>query len=67
MKTLQVTVSDQVAHELKNAVDAGLFEDTDEVVRTALQEFVIRRRFELMEKQQLQDIAWAIDQKTASQ
>jgi hypothetical protein len=34
-------------------------------VRTALREFISRRRFELMEQQQLADIAWALNDQSA--
>ena len=64
MKTLQIEVPDQVAREVEEAVEAGLFENAAEVVRVALREFITRRRFELMERQQLQDVAWALREKT---
>jgi putative addiction module CopG family antidote len=63
MKTLQVDVSDQMAHEISEAVESGKFENASEVVRAALREFVSRRRFDLMEQQQLNDIAWALNEK----
>ena len=37
---------------------------TAEVVRVALREFISRRRFELMERQQLDDVAWALREKS---
>lgn len=58
MKTLRVELPDQVAREIEQAVQAGLFENATEVVRVAVREFVTRRRFELIEQQQPQDIAW---------
>jgi Arc/MetJ-type ribon-helix-helix transcriptional regulator len=63
MKTLRVELPDQVAREIEQAVKAGLFENATEVVRVAVREFITRRRFELIERQQLQDIAWALQQK----
>ena len=63
MKTLQVDLSDQMAHEISEAVESGKFENAAEVVRAALREFVSRRRFDLMEQQQLKDIAWALNEK----
>jgi Arc/MetJ-type ribon-helix-helix transcriptional regulator len=63
MKTLQVELPDQMAHEITDAVDAGKFENAADVVRAALREFISRRRFELMEQQQLKDIAWALNDK----
>jgi Arc/MetJ-type ribon-helix-helix transcriptional regulator len=66
MKTLQVELPDQMAHEIADAVDTGKFENATEVVRAALREFISCRRFELMERQQLDDIAWALNEKSAA-
>jgi putative addiction module CopG family antidote len=66
MKTLQVELPDQMAHEIADAVEAGKFENATEVVRAALREFISHRRFELMERQQLEDIAWALNEKSAA-
>jgi len=55
MKTLQVELSDEMAREVENAVEAGSFENAAEVVRVSLREFISRRRFELRQ-QQLQDV-----------
>jgi putative addiction module CopG family antidote len=66
MKTLQVELPDQMAHEIADAVEAGKFENATEVVRAALREFISHRRFELMERQQLDDIAWALNEKSAA-
>ncbi|HUZ07794.1 MAG TPA: hypothetical protein VMV89_09955 [Candidatus Paceibacterota bacterium] len=52
MKTLQVELPDQMAHDITDAVETGKFENATEVVRAALGEFISRRRFELMEQQQ---------------
>lgn len=60
MKTLQIELPDEMAREVEGAVRSGVFHDADEVVRTALREFISTRRFELQEQQQLQDIAWAL-------
>ncbi|MFA5191649.1 MAG: hypothetical protein WC740_13035 [Verrucomicrobiia bacterium] len=60
MKTLQLELPDEMAREVEQAVADGRFENAADVVRTALREFVGRRRYELMEQQQLQDIAWAV-------
>jgi Arc/MetJ-type ribon-helix-helix transcriptional regulator len=51
---------------VENAVETGTFENAAEVVRASLREFISRRRFELMEQQQLQDIAWALREKSAT-
>ena len=63
MKTLEVELPDEIAREVDNAVRAGVFESVVEVVRVALREFISRRRFELMERQQMEDIAWALGSK----
>ncbi len=65
MKTLQVELPDEMALEVENAVEAGSFANAAEVVRASLREFISRRRFELMEQQQLQDVAWALRDKPA--
>ena len=64
MKTLQVELPDQMAREVEQAVEAGVFQNPAEVVRVALREFISHRRFELMERQQLADIAWALREKS---
>jgi Arc/MetJ-type ribon-helix-helix transcriptional regulator len=66
MKMLQVELPDEMAREVENAVEMGTFENAAEVVRASLREFISRRRFELMEQQQLQDIAWALHEKSAA-
>lgn len=63
MKTLQVELPDEMAHEIDDAVVAGQFENAAEAVRAAVREFISRRRFELLEQQQLQDITWALNEK----
>jgi Arc/MetJ-type ribon-helix-helix transcriptional regulator len=64
MKKLQIELPDEMAHEVEDAVGTGKFEDASDVVRAALRNFVSSRRFELMEKQQLKDIAWALNEKS---
>jgi len=51
MKPLRVELPDQVAREIDQAVQAGLFENATEVVRAAVREFITRHRFELIEQQ----------------
>ncbi len=62
---LQVELPDQMAHEVKDAVETGKFADAADVVRAALREFISRRRYELMEQQQLADITWALNDQSA--
>ena len=57
MKVVQVELSDELARAVDCAVEAGTFENASEVVRASLREFISHRRFELMEQQQMQDIA----------
>ncbi len=63
MKTLQVELPDEMARELENVVKAGGFENATEVIRASLRDFISHRRFELLEQQQLADIAWVMHDK----
>ena len=63
MKTVQVDLPDQLARDLESVVESGRFQNAAEVVCAALREFLTSRRFELLEQQQLQDIAWALREK----
>ncbi len=63
MKRLEVELPDKLAGELGALVQGGWFQSEGEVVRAALVEFVRRHRLELLEKQQREDIAWALRQK----
>jgi len=65
MKVLQVEITDELARAVDSAVKAGTFENAAEVVRASLREFISHHRFELMEQQQLQDVAWALGEKAA--
>jgi hypothetical protein len=64
VKTLQINISDRVARDLEKAVQAGVFDDANAAVCAALEEFISRGKFELMEQQQLSDIAWALREKS---
>ena len=63
MKSVQVELPDKLAAELDALVQAGWFRSQEELVRMALVEFVRRHRFELLERFQREDIAWALQQK----
>jgi len=65
MKSLHVEVPEKLAVELDALVRGGWFQSEEEVVRIALIEFVRRHRFELLEKQQREDIEWALQQEGA--
>ena len=62
MKVLQVELPDKVAAELEGLVRDGWFPSEAEIIRLALAEFV-RHPFTLTEQFQLEDIAWALQQK----
>ena len=63
MKSIRVEVPDKIAAELDMLVKEEWFRSEDEIVRLALTEFISRRRFELLERFQREDIAWALQQK----
>lgn len=65
MKSLQIELPDKVAEELGGLVRDGWFRDEGEVARIALIEFLRRYRIDLLERQQREDIAWALSQKNA--
>ena len=67
MKIMQVELPDQLAREVETAVQSERFENADEVVRTALRDFLTNRRFELLEQQQMQDITWALREQSTAQ
>jgi len=65
MKLIQVELPDEVAKELDALMQAGWFRSEDEMVRLALIEFVRRHSFALAERFQLDDINWALQQKSS--
>jgi len=67
MKPVQLELPDTLAAEVAALVQAGWFRSEDELVRLALVEFVQRHRFELLERFQREDIAWALQQKNATE
>jgi Arc/MetJ-type ribon-helix-helix transcriptional regulator len=56
-------VPEAIAVELDSLVEKGWFSDRAEIVRLALLEFVRTHRFELQERFQREDIAWALQEK----
>jgi Arc/MetJ-type ribon-helix-helix transcriptional regulator len=64
MKVMQIEVLDQLAEEMDNLVKAGWFTSEGELARLALADFR-RHRFELLERFQREDIAWALQHKGA--
>jgi Arc/MetJ-type ribon-helix-helix transcriptional regulator len=66
MKRLEVDLPDKLAEEIDATVQEGWFSTHGELVRAALQDFVRRHRFALLERQQREDIAWAVGQRKPS-
>ena len=60
MKSLNVELPDRLADEVARMVRDGWFHSENELVRTALVEFLRTRRTELQERFQREDIAWAV-------
>ena len=63
MQSIQIELPEKVSQELDFMVKEGWFNSVTEVVRLALLEFIRRHRFELLERFQREDIAWALKQK----
>jgi Arc/MetJ-type ribon-helix-helix transcriptional regulator len=63
MKTLEIELPDALAARLEELVEAGWFTSEAEIGRLALEELLRRRPFELQERFQREDVAWALDQK----
>ena len=62
MQSIQIELPEKVSQELDFMVKEGWFNSVTEVVRLALLEFIRRHRFELLERFQREDIAWALKQ-----
>ena len=67
MKPVQLELPDTLAAEVEALVQSGWFRSQDELVRLALAEFIQRHRFELLERFQREDIAWALRQSKATE
>lgn len=67
MKTLQIELPDVLAAELAELVEEGWFATEAEIARLALAEYLRRRPFELPERFQREDIAWALGQTDADE
>ena len=63
MKTFALELPDKLAAEIANLVNAGWFASEAEVTRQALTDFLRRFQPQLQEELQLQDIAWALEQR----
>lgn len=62
MKPIHIELPEKLAEELTAMVNAGWFSNEWEVVHFALLEFVRRKRLELLERFQMEDITWALQQ-----
>ncbi len=60
MKTLSITVPDDLAERINDYVKTGFFLSEPDVVLAAMSEFVRRNRVDLMERFAREDIAWAV-------
>lgn len=67
MQSLHIELSDKLAAEIDALIQAGWFRSEDELVRLALMEFMRRHRLDLVERFQREDIAWALQQKQATE
>ena len=63
MKSLQIELPDKLAQELDAMVREGWVKSEAEAVRLALLDFVRHHRLELLERNQREDIGWAIKQR----
>ena len=59
-ETLQTEVPSQLMGQLRALVEAGWFQDLDDVVRDALRRFVDSHRQELMEEFVREDVEWGL-------
>lgn len=60
MKAITLDLPERLAADLDIAVQAGWFVDAQEAIREALRQYLDSRRLELQERQQLEDISWAL-------
>ncbi len=60
MKTIKVSLPEKLGAEVENYVKSGWFADEEELLRTALQEFIRHNRLKLMEQFMKEDIEWAL-------
>ncbi len=66
MKQIHVDLPEKLADQIDSLVRGGWFSSEQELVRTAIVEFLRARRLELIEEFQREDIAWALGQKTTT-
>jgi len=61
MTTLTLELPEALSAELDAAVQSGWFESQAEAVRAAVRDLMSRPKLALLEKQQLNDIDWALN------
>jgi predicted transcriptional regulator len=66
MKTITIGLPEALAERLQELVKAGWFTSEEEIGRLALADLVGRRRYELQERFQREDVAWAAAQKAGA-
>ena len=66
MKTIKVYLPKKLGMEVENYVKSGWFNDEEELLRTALHEFIRHNRLKLMEQFMKEDIEWALKVKTGA-
>jgi Arc/MetJ-type ribon-helix-helix transcriptional regulator len=67
MKRMQVELPEKLGEQVESLVRDGWFSSEEELVRTAIRDFLRTRRLELAEQFQREDIAWALQQRQAGQ
>jgi Arc/MetJ-type ribon-helix-helix transcriptional regulator len=67
MKQIQIDLPEKLADQIESLVRGGWFSNEQELVRTAIIEFFRHRGLELTEEFQREDIAWALQHRTACQ
>lgn len=60
MTSVTVELPEALTAEIEEAVRAGWFSSESEAIRAAVYEFVKRDKLALIERQQLDDIEWAV-------
>lgn len=60
MSSVTLELSDDLTNEIDRVVDAGEFRNREDLIRRATQEFLGVRRRQLLERQQLDEIEWAL-------
>jgi hypothetical protein len=65
MKTVQIELPDKIAAQVDTLIKERWFANEHEIILFALVEFIRRYHFVLQEQFQLEDIAWALQQKEA--